>query len=295
MNHAKSGCNIRIILNVLTVLLLLVITICGICSFDTAKSYEVINQYGDVVKMWGAGIYEHDSFFKAPVFIGSDFTMLVVILPLAIITFFRAGKYKSVEYDIRSLGVLAILFYYAVSIGYGVTYNKLHLVYIALFSVCFFNLVFVFLKLYTMSIQEKRRCDVSYTKGMKIFILLTGAALLVAWLPDVLTSLMKGTSLEYIDVYTTEITYVTDMGILSPMMFLTYYLMKNENFMGYVLFRMFCKLCASVGILVIMQTVFQMMAGITFSIPGLITKVMIFVILSVCAFYFEHRLKHAMA
>ncbi len=60
-------------LNILLLLLTLFITICGICSFNTAHTYNAINQYEETIKMWGAGIYAHDSYFKAPIFIGSDF------------------------------------------------------------------------------------------------------------------------------------------------------------------------------------------------------------------------------
>ena len=64
-------------LNIIIILLLLIITICGISSFDTSYSYEIVNQYGENIQMWGAGIYAHDSYFKAPIFIGSDFTISV--------------------------------------------------------------------------------------------------------------------------------------------------------------------------------------------------------------------------
>ena len=73
-------------LNIVVVLLLLIITICGISAFNTSYSYEVVNQYGESIRMWGAGIYAHDSYFKASIFIGSDFTILIFVVPLTIIT-----------------------------------------------------------------------------------------------------------------------------------------------------------------------------------------------------------------
>ena len=42
-------------LNIIIILLLLIITICGISSFDTSYSYEIVNQYGENIQMWGAG------------------------------------------------------------------------------------------------------------------------------------------------------------------------------------------------------------------------------------------------
>lgn len=69
-------------LNILLLLLTLLVTICGVCSFNTVHACNAINQYGETIKMWGAGIYAHDSYFKAPIFIGSDFTILVFVIPV---------------------------------------------------------------------------------------------------------------------------------------------------------------------------------------------------------------------
>lgn len=55
--------------------------------------------------------------------------------------------------------------------------------------------------------------------------------------------------------YTTEITYVIDMGIITPMIFITYYLAKHENFIGYVLLRMILQVCMAVGVMLPMQTI----------------------------------------
>lgn len=126
------------ILDILIILLLLIITIIGLCSFNTAYSYEFVNQYGDNVQMWGAGIYAHDSYFKAPIFIGSDATVLLFVVPFTIITFLRTWKEQCIENYIHSFGIISTLLYYSASLALGVTYNGLHLVYIALFSMCFF-------------------------------------------------------------------------------------------------------------------------------------------------------------
>lgn len=289
MNDTKRAFNI---LNILILLLLLIVSICGICSFNTACSYEAVNQYGETIQIWGAGIYAHDSYFKAPIFIGSDFTILICVVPLAIVTFFRIKKVSAIEYDIRMFGILSLLLYYSASQCFGVTYNRLHLVYIMLFGILFFSASRILMKLHTTSIQKQKVCSFHFTKGMKIFLLIAGVALVVAWLPDIITSIISGTSLDLIEVYTTEITYVLDMGIISPLIFITYCLVKNEYFIGYVLLRMIFQVCMVVGIMLPIQTFFQLAAGISIPIPALITKVFIFTLLAVFATFFDHRLKH---
>lgn len=279
------------ILDVLIILLLLIITIIGLCSFNTAYSYEFVNQYGDNVQMWGAGIYAHDSYFKAPIFIGSDATILLFVVPFTIITFLRTWKEQCVENYIYSFGIISTLLYYSASLAFGVTYNGLHLGYIALFSMCFFYVCMLLAKFHSVGIRQGKVCTYHFTKGMKIFLVVTGISLFVAWLPDIIMSITNGTSLELIEVYTTEITYVLDMGIISPLIFITYYLVKQENFIGYVLLRMLFKICMCIGIMLPIQTLFQLLAGISIPIPALMTKGLIFVVMALFATYFECRIK----
>ena len=104
-------------------------------------------------------------------------------------------------------------------------------------------------------------------------------------------SIKNGTSLGMIEVYTTEITYVLDMGIISPLIFLTYYLVKKGSFIGYSLLRMIFKICICVGVMLPVQTVFQSLAGISIPLEALITKVLIFVLMAIFAIYFEYRIK----
>lgn len=288
MNSKKT---IYRVLNILTILLLLITTIIGICSFNTSHSYEFLNQYGDSIQMWGAGIYAHDSYFKAPIFIGSDVTILLFVVPLSIVTFLRTWKEQSVENYICSFGLIGTLLYYSASLAFGVTYNGLHLVYIALFGVCFFSVCMLLAKLHTVGIRQGKVCTYHFTKGIKVFLIVAGISLFIAWLPDIIMSIKSGTSLDLIEVYTTEITYVLDMGIISPLIFITYYLIRQENFIGYVLLRMIFKICMCIGIMLPIQTIFQLLAGISIPIPALITKGLIFVVMALFATYFEHRIK----
>ena len=83
----KENKKIFELMNVLTILLVAVVTVTGVLSFSTSHSYEVTNQYGDIVKMWGYGIYRNDSFFKAPLYVGTDLTILLLVVPLSLWSF----------------------------------------------------------------------------------------------------------------------------------------------------------------------------------------------------------------
>ena len=283
--------NILIVLNIVTVLLVMVVTITGILSFDPGQSYYAMNQYGESIRIWGSGIYSHDSFFKAPIHIGTDITVLFVVVPLTLYSFTKFRKEQSVERYIQNFGYISLLLYYSACLAFGVTYNRLHLVYILLFSTCLFSVNILLAIFYKKENEENRGVNSFFTKGMKVFLILSGFSLFVAWLPDIIPTLIKDSPLALIEVYTTEPTYVLDMGIISPLMFITYYLCKKEKFIGYVLFRMILIVCQIIAIILTVQTVFQILAGIELPIPALITKVFIFIILAAFALYFDRKLR----
>ena len=71
----------------------------------------------------------------------------------------------------------------------------------------------------------------------------------------------------------------------------TIYLVKKNEFIGYILARGMFKLCFIIGIMLSIQTVFQLVNKIEIPVPALITKVLIFVVLAVFARYIERNLK----
>jgi len=166
-------------------------------------------------------------------------------------------------------------------------YNALHLIYIALFSCSIYALIigFILLRNYTI----KNPVNV-YTNGLKIFLVFCGLSLFVAWLPDIILSLINKKSLELIEIYTTQITYVLDMAIVSPLIFICLYNLSKNNNIGYILLGIILNMLIIVGIMVIVQAIFQIMAGINLPIGAIITKIGIFVVLAIISIYYEVKL-----
>jgi hypothetical protein len=259
----------------------------GLFYKTDGQPFNFINQYGDTVRIYGSGIYKNDSYFMAPIFKGTDFTILVFAIPLLIISLIMDVKYNTVRTKLFMVAIIALFLYYSTSISIGVVYNVLHLVYIALFSCCLFAFITGFLLLREYSITSSVKI---YTIGLKIFLILCGLSLFVAWLPDIILSLINKRSLELIGIYTTQITYVLDMAIISPMIFICVYNLSKQNNFGYILLGIILNTLVLVGILVINQTIFQSVAGIEVPIGAIITKVGIFVLLALVAIYHEIKL-----
>jgi hypothetical protein len=277
MNHRKDY------VAVITILLMCITTIPGILSLDFSHAYDFINQYGQKVSIFGYGIYAYDTYFKAPISIGTDICILFVLVPVYIYTYLKYRKGNDRISELKLISVYAISFYYAASIAFGVTYNQLFLVYILIFTCTLFGMF-----AHINHIQWDKAVRV--TLGMKVFLILCGAALLVAWLPDIISALISRSTLSLIGVYTTEITYVLDMGILSPLCFCGLYLLIKRNPLGTMILAIMLKASIIVGVMMIPQTICQIASGVDIALPVLITKSLSFVLLGGYAFHLNHKL-----
>ena len=271
------------ILAIITMCCLAVTSICGILSMNFNYAHDFMNQYGQQVKIYGYGIYANDSYFKAPISIGTDFCILFILLPLFLYTYLQYRRNQNHSNELKLVSVYGVAFYYAASISFGVTYNQLFLVYVILFS-C--SLIGMFAHIRKLAIHSK----IAVTRGLSIFLVLAGIALLVAWLPDIISAMIAGGTLSLIGVYTTEITYVLDMGIISPLCFICLYLLKKGDGLGVIILAILLKLCMIVGIMMISQTICQIMSGIEMEMPVLVTKSLPFVLLGGIAKYFNRKM-----
>ncbi|MBP1906129.1 hypothetical protein J2Z32_002778 [Paenibacillus turicensis] len=277
---------------ILIFILLVTITLSGIFSYSTQHKYVVTNLYGQSVEIYGYGVYQHDSYFKAPILIGSDWAMLLMVVPL--IGYYVMKGTTTFQSKTSFFPILGIVLYYAFSISFGVAYNQLQLAYILLTAVAFFTLFSLLINI--IGETKDYTCNFDIKRGELSFLIVAGVANIIAWLPDILSSLFTGQPLMRIEMYTTEITYVLDMGIISPLVFITVYLLvKKKSVLALLLYRMILVTLKIIGFMLPIQTVVQLLAGIEIPLPELITKVVLFVILACMAIYFDRRNKKRMA
>ena len=275
------------ILSVFIILLAMATSGLGLFNKTGGQPFDIENQYGDTVKIYGEGIYRNDSYFMAPIHRGTDFTILFLATPLLIFALIK-DKYKNtLKTKLFLTSIISFFLYYAISISIGVKYNVLHLVYMSLFSCTFFAFLMGFSLINKYEINTSKKIC---TNGLKVFLVLCGLSLFVAWLPDIITSLVNNRPLELIEVYTTAITYVLDMAIISPAIFICLYHVYKENKLGYILFSIILANLILIGVTVINQTIFQNIAGIELPIGAIITKIGIFVILAMVGIYYKIKL-----
>jgi hypothetical protein len=275
------------ILSIFIIVLVIISSGFGLFYKSDGQPFDFINQYGDTVKIYGDGIYKNDSYFMAHIFKGTDFMALFIVLPLMIVALIMDIKNNTLKSKLFLTALVAYFLYYSVSYSMGVTYNVLHLVYLALFSCTLYASILGYGYLKTYSVKTSAKI---YTNGLKIFLVFCGLSLFVAWLPDIIVSLINKKSLGLIEIYTTQITYVLDMAIISPLIFICLYNLRKNNDIGYILLGIILNMLSLVGIMVILQTVFQNRAGIELPIEATIMKAGIFVLLAIVAMYYEIKL-----
>ncbi len=277
---------------ILNILLLVLITVIGVISFRVGHEFTVINAYGHEVALFGYGIYAYDSLFKAPILMGSDLAMLGIVVPLLVVGLIQDFKRRTLKTRLFLVALLGVVFYYAASISFGVTYNTLVLAYIALFMVSWMALAIAIRSLDVKKLHESNSWPLP-SKGVSWFLIVSGIALGTIWLMDILPTMLNHTTLPLIEVYTTEITYVLDIGIISPLMFICYFCLKKKDGLGEILFATLLTLCVIIGLMLPIQTIYQGLAGIVVPIPVLIVKVGVFMLLALFAAYFDFMLfKH---
>jgi hypothetical protein len=126
--------------------------------------------------------------------------------------------------------------------------------------------------------------------AISLFLLLAGMVLALVWLSDILTGLIRGEVPPSIQSYTTEVTYVIDLGVMAPVALLGALLVQRRSPVGYLLAAILLTLNAIIGVVVVAQTVAMQLAGLTLG-PGQLTiYVGSFVLLSAVATWLAVRL-----
>lgn len=271
-------------LSISTCILLAISSLAGVLSINFQNTYETMNQYGEKVLMYGSGIYAHDTYFKAPIQIGADVVALFLLVPLFLWIY---NLHRTKQNDFSRMWIIAtyaVILYYALSQALGVTYNRFHLLYIALVACALYGMF------YHIHKWEGKGVDIVLTKGKTMFFIFAGIAVIVAWLPDIIPTLISGEPLAMIGVYTTEITYVLDMGIIGPACFVTIILLKQNDRIAPLLYTFILLLSFIIAIMVISGTVFQCLSGVEMTLPIVITKIGSFIVLGGFAAYFIWQL-----
>jgi hypothetical protein len=247
------------------IVLAIITTGMGLFWQNSGSPFTFTTLHSESVQMYGQGIYQNDTYFKAPIFRGTDFVTLFICVPLLIISFWRYRQ-GSLRGRLLMLGALAFFLYDGISLAFSAAFNNLFLVYTALFSASFFALVYALTEIDLVMLLAHISPGMP-RRGTAVFMFVAGLGTFFIWLSEIIGPLTQGRlPVEALGPYTTLVTHALDIGIIAPVAVLTGIYLLRRAPVGYLLAAPMLILCSLVGAVVISQTVFQTMAGITLPI-----------------------------
>ncbi|MGE5377035.1 MAG: hypothetical protein ACM3XO_18420 [Bacteroidota bacterium] len=272
--------NTLTILTLLVAILAVAYTSIGLFSTGGPGPHEFTTLHGETVGIYGRGIYRDDTALKAPTFRGTDAVTLFVCVPvlLAALVRYRRGSLRG---GLLLTSMLAYFLYNATSLAFGAAYNDILLIYIASFSLSFFALVTAFLSLDldTLATRTSPRLPRVW---IAVFLFIAGLSLLV-WLMDIVSSLISNSMPVTVGPYTTEVTYILDLGILLPSIYLAGILVLRRSPWGTLLASILITVNVTIGLVVVSQSIVQAMDGVILAPAQYAAYVVPFVVLSLFA------------
>jgi hypothetical protein len=221
--------------------------------------------HGQIVELYGQGLYRHDTLFYAATFKGLDSVTLAVFVPalLAALFVWRRGSWRA---GVVLTGMLSVFLYNAASMAFGAAYNSFFLVYVGLLSASFFAFTLALATLDHRALAAQIAPGLP-RRGLAVFLSVAGLAPLVLWLGDIIGSLATGRVPELLGSYTTAYTYAVDLALVVPTVYLAAGLLLRRSPYAYALAGTMLILLTSVGVSVVATTLAQTAVGIVFS-PG---------------------------
>jgi hypothetical protein len=272
--------------NTLTLLTLLVaifaIAYSGIGLFSKGGPgpHEFTSLHGQTLKIYGQGIYRNDAAFKAPIFRGTDALTLFLCVPVLLIALFWY-RHGSLRGGLLLTSMLAYFLYNSISLAFGAAYNDILLIYIASFSLSFFALVIAFLSIDPGTLASRTSSRLPRI-WIAVFLFIAGLSVLV-WLMDIVVALTSGTFPLTLGPYSTEATYILDLGIILPTAYLAGVLVLRRNPWGTLLASNLITVNVTIGLVVVSQSIMQAMDGIFLAPAQYAAYVAPFTILSLVA------------
>ncbi|GAA5522392.1 hypothetical protein LQ318_11635 [Aliifodinibius salicampi] len=222
------------ILSAVIMVLAIIAASTGAFSSGGPGTYEIESVRGEVVTVYGEGIYKHMSVDVAPQGIAQDYITLFVAVPLLLISLLWARK-NSVRGRFLLAGTLGyFLVTYLFYLVMGM-YNILFLIYTALLGISFFAFVQTLLSIDLSSLSERFRASTP-VKWLGGFLIFNSMAIGMMWLGVVVPPLLDGSVIPVqVEHYTTLIVQGLDLGLLLPLSFVAGLLFMQKRPFGYLL------------------------------------------------------------
>lgn len=238
---------------------------------------------GQEVEIYGHGLYRYDTLFTGAANRGTDVVTLFCAIPLLAYATLRYWR-GSVRGGLLLLGTLVYFLYVYASYALGIAFNPLFLVYIAIFSASLFTFVLLFASIDRQLLMAHLAPDLP-RRAVAIFMFFSGLATLAIWLQPLLNELAQNQLPALVGSYSTKITDVLDLGIITPATFIAGTLIWRRDGLGYLVGFSLLVLEILLTPMIAAQTVSQLLAGLVFTPAQIIGPMVGFATLGLLALW----------
>ncbi len=206
----------------------------GIFSGQGPGTYEYESIRGQIVTIYGKGLYQHMSAEVAIQGIAQDYVTLFIGVPLLLISLFLAGKgsVKGRFLLAGTLGYFLVTYLFYLAMG---MYNPLFLAYAFLMGASFFAFTIIMLS-FDVDILPAAFCANTPVKFTGGFLIFNAFAIAFLWLSIVVPPLIEGSIYpKGLEHYTTLIVQGMDLGLLLPLAVVSGVLLIRKKPFGYLL------------------------------------------------------------
>lgn len=259
-------------LSLIILVLALTTTTLTIFSPETGEAFTFLPVQGEEVILSGKGLYQFDTVFIASGFKAQDLVTLFIAIPFLLISilYYKMGSLKA---GLILLGILGYFVYAYASLSLGAFYNDFFLLYIAIFSSALFSSVLLYRNIHLQPVAIMPKT------GPAVYIILSGIFTLFVWLAPLITAAVENAAPAFLGHYTTLITHVLDLGIITPLTFISGFLILKRDPEGYKLLFPLIGIIVFLIPVISLATYIQIRAGISFSTGEIIGPISGFLVL----------------
>ncbi len=244
--------------------------------------FFVDNIYGQQVKLYGDGIYAYNSMLTVSNRLGADWIGIIGAIFLIFLCIIK--PYQLWMRIVKTAQVTLFIYYFA-CLTFGISMNRLYLLYVFGFGLSILLSVHLLLKQFRQldvhtGVKEKNNLGISWC------LVISGGITVIIWLIMLIPHLIKENYGDLLDILTTEVTYAIDLGVLGPLMIICGIWIRKKYDIGYKLAPILLYILFSVAPMVILQNLYCMKLGIIVPISAFIGMVLSFVVMGTFALFY---------
>ena len=275
---------------VIAVLVIVFSVICSVLPLITKSELAdktVISTLGEMVTLYGKGLYARNSRSSAVQAIAQDLVTLFMVVPGMIISLIGIKK-KKLSGMFLLTGMFGYMLYTYMSYAFLMFYNDLFLLYVANMTLSFYGIVLCIMDLFGNPWIEDIKKDMP-VKGIRIFLIISGVMISLMWLGRIFPTLGKDVAPADFGNSVTLVIQAMDLGIIVPACFVIAHLLKIRHKLGYILGPVIIVKAVTLVTAVLLMAIFVHVSGesdetVSFIVFGAIC-IMSF-------FYFIRVMKH---